>query len=315
MRRDGGFVLINALILVAALAAVSVYLLTRAETGRVRLSDQRDADQVMLILDSFEAYAQSRVIEALSGGGTAQEGQADGALSVPVARGRVSGTLRELDGLFNLNWLANPTDELADVAFRRLLDRLALPPDTADLLVARLAGGAAAQEAIPLSDPPVHPVGGPVPMMALLRDLPGLSPRTRDALVPFVTVIPGDSRLNVNAAPLDVLAAFLPEATPGQIAQLVSSRAVEPFGDVNDFLLRTGLAEAPAMPLPPDSPPVPDAAGPPRLDEARIALQSRWFEAFATAELADLQATRLIQLEYRGPGERPAINWRITTRP
>ena len=58
---DQGFVLVNALVLVAALAAVATLLLSRAEQGRSRLESGLVADQLNLSLDAFDALAISQL--------------------------------------------------------------------------------------------------------------------------------------------------------------------------------------------------------------------------------------------------------------
>ena len=50
MRSPRGFVLVNALIIVAALSVVSVWLLSRAETGRARAAAAQQAVQLVLVL-------------------------------------------------------------------------------------------------------------------------------------------------------------------------------------------------------------------------------------------------------------------------
>jgi len=52
---NGGFVLVNALVIVAALAMLATLLLVRAEGGRARLQAGLEADQLTLALDAFEA--------------------------------------------------------------------------------------------------------------------------------------------------------------------------------------------------------------------------------------------------------------------
>jgi hypothetical protein len=63
-RSNHGFVLINALILIAALASVATLLLTVADAGRQRLTQSRLATQLELNLDAFEAFAITTLIES-----------------------------------------------------------------------------------------------------------------------------------------------------------------------------------------------------------------------------------------------------------
>ena len=54
---SGGFVLLNALVLVAALAAAAAFVLSRAETTRQLQAGAQGAVQGALYLDGFEALA------------------------------------------------------------------------------------------------------------------------------------------------------------------------------------------------------------------------------------------------------------------
>ena len=54
MKRDSGIVLINALVIVLAIAAIAAALLTRAEGARVRAMDAQGAQQLALYLDGIE---------------------------------------------------------------------------------------------------------------------------------------------------------------------------------------------------------------------------------------------------------------------
>ena len=55
--RSRGFVLVNALVLVAALAGIATFLLARAEGARARAHEAQGAAQARLYLDAFEALS------------------------------------------------------------------------------------------------------------------------------------------------------------------------------------------------------------------------------------------------------------------
>ena len=57
MKQQRGFVLVNALVIVAALAAAAVFMLGRAEEARVRAEVAVEAAQLGLNLDAFETLA------------------------------------------------------------------------------------------------------------------------------------------------------------------------------------------------------------------------------------------------------------------
>ncbi|MDD2881191.1 MAG: type II secretion system minor pseudopilin GspK [Rhodoferax sp.] len=65
----------------------------------------------------------------------------------------------------------------------------------------------------------------------------GLSDRTVQALAPFVTLLPVRTPVNLNTAPVEVLAACVDGLTLAQARQLAQSRAAKPIGTLMDALL------------------------------------------------------------------------------
>lgn len=79
-------------------------------------------------------------------------------------------------------------------------------------------------------------------MIEQLDRLPGLSDRGRERMRPFLTALPGDSKLNVNTANPQVLAAFLPDLSAAALDQILVARRQQPFGSVQAFLVLAGLS-------------------------------------------------------------------------
>ncbi|WP_373051200.1 type II secretion system minor pseudopilin GspK [Thalassovita aquimarina] len=311
--KDRGFVLINALVIVAALAAVAVLLLTRAETGRARLQAGIEAEQLTLGLDAFEALAVTLLMQdtnpAVDHPG---EDWASAGYDVPLARGAVAGQIRDLQGLFNVNWLADPENTLAAQAFDRLLTRLAVPSNAGAAIRDFVGPGGPDDSAAFLRlDPPLAPVGGSILMLDQLRSLPGLSPRAFERLRPYLTALPGDSRLNVNTAPHHILAAFLPDLPGAALNRVVSERDRDPFRSVEAFMTKVGLAR-------PEND-TEDADGndedPATLSADDIAVGSDWFQADITARLDDRMAERVTVIRRPAAPRRPEIAWRISRWP
>ena len=128
-RRDRGFVLVNALVLVAALAATATLLLSRAERGRAQLEAAQLADQLTLALDAFDALALTRLAQDRGNSDHGNESWAQPRQALPLARGEVAGEIQDLQGRFNINWLSSPDNRLAQEAFARLLAQLGLSPE------------------------------------------------------------------------------------------------------------------------------------------------------------------------------------------
>ncbi|WP_323783828.1 type II secretion system minor pseudopilin GspK [Thalassovita sp.] len=311
--KERGFVLVNALVIVAALTAVAVFLLSRAETGRVRLLAGIEAEQLALNLDAYEAWAVTLL--ARDGDPVRDhlgEDWANAAADLPLARGRVAGQITDMQGLFNLNWLADPDNLLARDAFDRLLARIGVPSNAGTAIRDLLRpGGPENRDAYLRLDPPLDPVGGSLLMRDQLRAIPGLSPQVLARLTPYITVIPGDSRLNVNTASEVILAAFLPDLPAATLNRIVTERDREPFASVEDFMTAAGLAR-PEQEQDTEGGDDPDPA---ILSGDRVAVGSEWFRADLTAQLNGRSAERSTVLRRGPPPTRPEIAWRVSRRP
>lgn len=282
-RSDRGVVLLNALVIVAALASAATLLLARAETGRGLQHGAAEAAQLRLYLDAYEALA----LRALAAPGTPA---AD--LSVPLDRGEVAGTLLPLQGRFNVNWLADPEDAWARETLERLAARLGVPAGDVAVLAAAVSREGAPPAAFARRDPPEAAPAGPVPMAEALAGLPGLSPAAT-RLSPYLAALPGHAGLDLNAASPELLRAALPAASDATLGRL---RAAAPHGSVEAALMLLGPAAA-------------------ELDPTRFAVAGTWFEARIAARLGDTGARRRTVFERRTLPRGPRVAYRLDELP
>ncbi len=308
-QQDHGFVLVNALILIAALASVATLLLARADAGRERLSQSRAAYQLELNLDAFEALAIHTLVRTADGGPDhLQRDWAKARYDVPLEHGRVAGHIKDLQGLFNINWLTDQDNTDAHTAFDRLVLRLGVSAQDNEAIHALLRPGGPEDTAAYLSlDPPETPVGGALFMIQQLDRMPGISARGRDRLRPYLTALPGDSKLNINTADPLVLAAFLPSLSAAEVDQLLASRRQSPFTSVQDLLVLIGMAS--------EAEDDPDAA-PESISTlaSRLDIRSEWFKAQITASVGSRKADRQSVLHRTGIPAKAVIAWRLTSR-
>ncbi|MEP4037194.1 type II secretion system minor pseudopilin GspK [Pseudophaeobacter sp.] len=311
-RQDQGFVLVNALVLVAALAAVATLLLSRAETGRNRLEAGLTADQLSLSLDAFDALALSRLARDTGNRDHLREPWARPSPPLALARGEVTGRIQDLQGRFNVNWLSQSDNDLAQAAFGRLLAGLGLAPRISDDIRRFVTPGVqpSDRQRWLQRDPPQDPVGGPLLSADQLADLPGLSPGAYARLRGLITALPGDSRLNVNTARPEVLASFLPALSSAGLAQLLRQRDREGFASVEHFLTTARLQQAEDSSDSDDTETPPDVLGP-----EQLSVSSQWFRADSQAWLAGTSAQRVSLLRRQTSGRRPALIWQVTNRP
>ena len=287
MTGQRGFVLVNALVLVAALAAAAVYMLSRAEGVRARGEAALDAVQLGLYLDAVEVAAMEMLANDAAGGSPVDHLAESWARRLPVIgldRGRVTGQINDLQGRFNINRLANPADELARESFERLAVRLGLSPLLVEEVVDLVsADGPENKGDYARGEPPVLPVGGALLMREQLKMIPILDAEDYARLAPFVAAIPGASKVNVNTAPGEVLASLLPGANAAGLDRLVQLARREPFGSEAAFI------EALIEIMPEE-----DLA---EFPEGVLGVGSTWFEVEIDAELDGRVAHRRAVIE------------------
>ena len=274
MTASRGFVLVNALIIVAALSVVSVWLLSRAETGRARAAAVQEAVQLELYLDAYENLALKLLDDDLPTVDDLSEAWAREDHELALDRGRIAGRIEDLNSRFNVNWLANPEAERARAAFDRLALTLGLQPKTTEIIVAAITG----TEEPDRDDRRRYveiPPRGPVVLVEQLA----IPPSELAILRPYLAALPADSRLNVNTASEAVLSSLLlPDGNPSALTAVLARREQDPYESVSEF------NEAVMARLGDDFEE--------QLAGLRLSVNSDWFVATAVAELGGYLATR-----------------------
>jgi general secretion pathway protein K len=302
--KDSGLILVNALIMVAALASIAVYLLQSSERALTRQNLAQTAAQTHQYLDSYEVLMRSFLTtdRRASSFDSLSERWAVTEYQVPIDRGRATGSLTDLNGRFNLNLLVDGADiELAQ-SFLRLAKEVGVAETQARKIITFLqtkpnpAAPSYTVGALPVS---VH--GGPLKSILQLNLMPNFDVKTYERLAPFVTVLPSESLLNVNTAPREVLQAIMPNSAPEALAILIRDRKRAPFETIESFLLR---AEQ-----------VLGTDGFEGTNVALFSVSSRWFQLTVTAALEGAEKTRVSQL-YRDPKTaKTYVALRHATRP
>lgn len=166
---------------------------------------------------------------------------------MPVENGEISGYILDQQGLFNLNNLVRngKTDPEQLVKFRQLLTLLGLQADLAQAVAdwidadndVQYPGGAENSFYLGLPNP-YRAANMPLGDIGELMNVKGFDKTTMERLRPYMTALPGNTQINVNTAPPEVLAAILPGLNIGAARDLVSSRTQHYFTDIADFRTR-----------------------------------------------------------------------------
>jgi len=293
-----GVALINALVVVAALAAVSVALLQRAERARQRVADLLPADQAALYLDAATHQVQE-VVAATTGGRDGEsdavhldQGWAEPVLDTPIGRGQVGWRIADLQGRFNLGWLQIGAEEDEEqqvvaeevrAAFGRLAREQGVPREQVRRLEQALApqlGQRFSAYGRTTRPPPLPPFA--LDELLLVR---GMDAATLNALRPFVTTLPADAGgLNLNTVSPEVLVALLPRQSEASIAARLE--AARPFEDIEAALSWIeGQAGPEAVAL---------------FEALGADVRSDWFEARIEARLDTVHLRRRVVMQRAG---------------
>lgn len=167
-----------------------------------------------------------------------------------VEGGQVAGTIRDAQGLFNLNNLVRggKVSQGDVVILTRLMIALEIDPNLINALVdwmdadseVTFPGGAEDMQYLAL-DPPYRAANRMLDDVSDLYRVKGFSAQQVERLRPFVVALPAPTTINVNTAPAEVLTAMCAGLQAADAKKLVELRSTAYFKDRADF--RGHLAE------------------------------------------------------------------------
>ncbi len=296
-----GVVVITAILVVALVAGIASFIAWQVQL-RMRQSENmvNKSQSQALIAASLEWIGMEL---ARDGDETSSdhlgEPWAKAITSLPVDGARLSGSVSDQQGLFNLNNLGREgkAGEADLETFRRLLTMLKLPSELAAAVAdwvdadgeTRLPGGAEDSDYLRL-DPPYLSANRALDTVDALYRIKGFAPEMIERLRPFVTALPVPTAINVNTAPAEVLAAAVDGLTLEQAREVVSRRNQQYFAELGDFrvlLSKMGIA----------------------LSNPNLDVKSRYFQVKGQAAQGRGKAYFEALIERRGSA-LPAVVWR-----
>lgn len=219
---------------------------------------------------------------------------------LPVEGGYLKGRLADAQGLFNLNSLAGTRAEAAAQQLQRMLENI---PDVdsfnAPALTSALRDwvdadsepgvpeGAEDDYYLALREHPHRCANRPFTSVTELRQVRGVTPELYAALLPFVTVLPVDSRININTAPPAVLASLAAGLSVQELGPLVAARESKEFQDVSSFLSDPVFAGR-------------------QIDANQLSVSTRFFNLYVRAEVGTARLN-LYSLLFRGDDGRVQV--------
>lgn len=270
MHRQRGAAIIVAMLIVALSAIIASQFSLRTHVQWRKLENSADLDQARWVVRAAEQWAAAVILDDSLQNSVDHRGEAWAQDMPPVeAEGyRLSGRVVDQDGRFNLNNLvrAGRIDPTQLTIFRRLLANLRLPVELADACADWLdaddeaSGPAGAESGYYGQLPePVRPANRAIVNLNELLPVRGMNEELLRQLRPYVTALPTFSRVNVNTAAPELVAALSDDLALEGAYALVAQRDKAYFRNLGD--LRNALANRGS------------------LDERQVAFTSQYFLA------------------------------------
>lgn len=208
----------------------------------------------------------------------------------------LSGKVDDAHAKYNLRHLVDgiATNDAEVKVFKRLLEFLSLPPSLADGIAASMTKAALAEASFTGNDPAVlDKLGGEAgragaPLMPQSFDQLlwlGLDAGTLEKLRPYVTLLPtAATRVNINTAPKEVIAAMVDGLDLARAARVVQARQRKPFKTLpGDLIELLGQAQ-------------------PQWDPSRLTTESEFFEVKGRLRYEDnvIEQRHLVQRQSGG---------------
>lgn len=255
MTGEKGIVLLQALVIVLAMAAGATALLARGSDRLATASAAQSVETRRMALDALTDLAIRHLAAAGRDGAPVHTWQDWAAPHAAVNLEQGTGTIAvvDLQGLFNINWLARPSDAYAVAVADQLFASLDLPHDLLGAIRKRLAPSDTKTE------------GTPVARLDDLRGLPEMTDAAFARLRSHAAALPLDARLNLNTAPPEVLRAALhpfPRVIRDRALRALRRAPISHLSDLrNDTIAHLGTETIDHLPF------------------NRFSLSSHWFQA------------------------------------
>ena len=256
-----GTAIITALLVVLLAGSVAAFLLHQQSRALTRTARAAERAQAMLFTQPMLQWARAALFEFQKNNKSVDLTQrwAQPIGAQPIEGAIATGFFRDETGRFNVNNLVNDDGKQNPVdlaVFKQLLENLALDPSLANAVAdwidkddeTTFPGGA--EDLIYLALPqPYRAANQRLLQIEELYGVKGIDVATFAKLKPFITALPGRSKLNINTAPREVLAAALPELGKAALDELLNRRMTQPFksfeADKDDKGIRGYLKDMP----------------------------------------------------------------------
>lgn len=239
--RQRGSAIITALLVVLLAASVATFLLAQQNRALTRTARATERAQAMLFAQPMLQWARSALFEFQKNNTSVDLTQrwAQPIGAQPIEGALATGFFRDDGGLFNVNSLVTDEGKKSEpdaTVFKRLLEQLGLNQELGNALAdwidkddeTSFPGGAEDLAYLALPQP-YRAANRRLIQIEELYSVKGFDAATIAKLKPFITALPTRTRINVNTAPGEVLAAALPELDKPALDDLLRRRMTVPF--------------------------------------------------------------------------------------
>ena len=240
-RHQHGTAIITALLVVLLAASIAAFLLAQQSHALTRTARANERAQATLFAQPMLQWARSALFEFQKNNSSVDLTQrwAQPIGAQPIDGALATGFFRDETGRFNVNNLLGVDGKKSEadaVIFTQLLKNLGLNPDLTNALVdwidkddeISFPGGAEDQTYLALPKP-YRTANERMVQIEELYSVIGFDVATVTKLKPFITALPGRTKININTAPEAVLAAALPALSKAKLDELLIRRMTQPF--------------------------------------------------------------------------------------
>jgi general secretion pathway protein K len=257
--RQRGAAIITALLVVMLAATIATYLLSQQSAALTRTARTTDRAQIALYTQPALNWARAALTASLKNANYVHPKQRwSQALTQPIEEALASGVLRDETAKLNLNNLVldDGTRSMVDIdVFERLLKKLSLDPNLTGALVdwldkdSELSPNGAEDSFYLALATPYRAANRRLTQLDELARVRGFDSKVMRRLAPYVSALPARTKVNMNTALPEVMAAVFPSLNDDDITAIVRSREELPFKDLAELKTRAEIKKIPANTL------------------------------------------------------------------
>lgn len=245
--RSKGFAVISAILIAGTVAAITTFLAWQGTLAVRQAENIAAARQARQLIQAAAASAAALLADDDRRVDHRGEAWARSLPPIETAGATVTALMTDEQAKFNVNNLASShgASEIDVAAFRRLLARVGLPESLADAVLDwidtddEVTAPHGAEDAYYASrEPPYRTANREVAEVGELLLVKGFTADRLRRLQPYLTALPGTTRVNVNSASAELLAALLPDVSLGTAKAIAAARDKKPYGSKIEFARR-----------------------------------------------------------------------------